>query len=66
MCILEAFNITQNIKFPTLNLGHTLHIKATENRQNRKETTIPGPYISKHQLIAVQLENKNHETKQMK
>ena len=31
---------------------------ATENRHNRNVTTIPGPYISDHQLIAVQLEDK--------
>ena len=39
--ILEAFNITQHIKFPTHNLGHILDIIATENRQNRSVTTIP-------------------------
>ena len=41
----EAFNITQHIKFPTHylpthNLGHTLDMIATENRQNRNVTTI--------------------------
>ena len=56
--ILEAFNITQYIKFPTHNLLHTLDIIATENRQNRNVTTIPRPYISDHQFIAVQLEDK--------
>ena len=35
---LEAFNITQHIKFPTDNLGHTLDIIATEIRQNRNVT----------------------------
>ena len=56
--ILEAFNITQHIKFPIHNLGFTLDIVETENRQNRNVTTITGPYISDHQLIAVQLEDK--------
>ena len=32
--ILEAFNITQHIKFPTQSLSHTLDIIATKNRQN--------------------------------
>ena len=52
------WDITQHIKFPTHNCGHSLDIIATENRQNRNVTTIPGPYISDHQLIAVQLEDK--------
>ena len=52
----------QHIKFPTHNLGQTLDIIAIEIRQNRNVTTIPGSYISDHQLIAVQLEDKNHKT----
>ena len=56
--IFEAFNITQYIKSPTHNLGHTLEIIATEIRQNRNFTTIQGPYISDHQLITTQLEDK--------
>ena len=63
--ILEAFNITQHIKFPTHNLGHTIDVIATGNIQNRN-FTMPGPYSSDHQVIAVQLEDKNHETQQMK
>ena len=46
--IFEVFNITQHIKLPTHNLGHTLDMIATEIRQNRNVTTIPGPYISDH------------------
>ena len=46
--IFEAFNITQHIKHPTHNLGHTLDMIATEIRQNRNVTVIPGPYISDH------------------
>ena len=64
--ILESFNIMQHIRFPTHNLGHTLDIVATENRQNRNVTTIPGPYTSNHWLITVQLEDKKHKTEQMK
>ena len=46
--IFEASNIMQHIKFPTHNLGHTLDMIATEIRQNRNVTAIPGPYISDH------------------
>ena len=48
---LEAFKIMQPIKFPIHNLGHTLDTVATDIR--KKTETIPGPYISDHQLIAV-------------
>ena len=53
----------QHIMFPTHNLGHTLDIIATEVRQNRNVTTIPGPYISDHQLIAVQLEDRKTQNR---
>ena len=53
-------------KVPYHNLDHILDTIAIENRQNRNVTTIPGPDISDHQLIAVQLEDKNHKTEQMK
>ena len=35
----------------------------TEIRQNRNVTTIQGPYISDHQLIAVQLEDKKPQNR---
>ena len=60
---MEAFNIKQHIKLPTHNLGHTLDIIVTEIRQNRMVTTIPGPYISDHWLIAVQLHVKSHKSR---
>ena len=61
--IFEAFNIMQHIKFPRHNLGHTLDMIATEIRQNRNVTAIPGPYISDHQLIANQYKDKKPQNK---
>ena len=61
--IFEAFNIMQQMKFPKHNLIHTLDMTATEIRQNRNVTAIPGPYISDHQLIAFQLEDKKPQNR---
>ena len=57
--ILEPFNITQHIKFTTHSLGHTLDIIATENRQNRNVTTIPGPYTGGSHLSQIFWEHEN-------
>ena len=62
--IFEAFNIMQHINFPTNNLSHTLDMIATEIRQNRNVTAIPGLYISNHRLIAIQLKDKKEKKPQ--
>ena len=50
---LAAFNLTQHVKFPTHNRGHTLDviITPTEDRPFQPTNTIAGPYISDHRLI---------------
>ena len=56
-CILHdsinAFNLTQHVKIPTHNKGHTLDVIITTNSTgfNNVGETIPGPYISDHRLL---------------
>ena len=58
---LVAFNLTQHIKIPIHNRGHTLDviITLTEDGPFQPTNTIAGPYISDHWLIILEtMENK--------
>ena len=51
---LEAFNLTQHIKFPMHNLGHTLLLTATEYNPRQQITSIPGIYVSGYRIVCIQ------------
>ena len=58
---LATFNLTQHVKIPPHNRGHTLDviITHTEDEPFQPTNTIAGPYISDHRLIILE----NMETK---
>ena len=58
--MLEAFGLEQHIKFPTHQLGHTLHLIATEPATKFACTPIPGPYLLDHRMVII--ENQQQET----
>ena len=55
---LEVFNLKQHILFPTHNQGHILDLIATENNTCLVTESVPGPYISGHQMIYINLNSK--------
>ena len=57
---LEAFNLTQHIKFPMHNLRHPLDLIATEYNPRQQITSIPGIYVSDHRIVCIQLTKKSH------
>ena len=53
---ISAFNLKQQVYIPMHNLGHTLDLIIMENSEEYQvEKIIPGPYISDHQFITMQL-----------
>ena len=54
--LLESFNLTQHVKIPKHNRGHTLDviITLTEDRPFKPTYTIAGPYISNHRLMILE------------
>ena len=53
---INAFNLKQQVNIPTHNLGHILDLIITENSDEYEvEKIIPGPYLSDHQFITIQL-----------
>ena len=59
-CILQdsikAFNLSQHVKIPTHNKGHTLDVIITTNSTgfNNVGELVPGPYISDHRLLILE------------
>ena len=59
-CILQdsinAFDLTQHVKIPTHNKGHTLDAIITTKSTgfNNVDEIIPGPYISDHRLLILE------------
>ena len=59
-CILQdsinAFDLTQHVKIPTHNKGHTLDVIITTRSTgfNNVDEIIPGPYISDHRLLILE------------
>ena len=53
---INAFDLTQHIKIPTHNKGHTLDIIITTKSTgfNNVDEIIPGPYISDHRLLILE------------
>ena len=53
---INAFNLTQHVKIPTHNKGHTLDVIITTNSTgfNNVGEIIPGPYISDHRLLILE------------
>ena len=51
-----AFSLTQHIKIPTHNRGHTLDviITLTEDKSFQPTNMIAGPYISDHRLMILE------------
>ena len=60
VCILQdsikAFNLSQHVKIPTHNKGHTLDVIITTNSTgfNNVSELVPGPYISDHRLLILE------------
>ena len=60
VCILQdsinAFDLTQHVKIPTHNKGHTLDVIITTKSTgfNNVDEIIPGPYISDHRLLILE------------
>ena len=53
---ISAFNLKQHVDIPMYNLGHTLDLIIMENSEEYQvEKIIPGPYISDHWFITMQL-----------
>ena len=59
-CILQdsikAFKLSQHVKIPTQNKGHTLDVIITTNSTgfNNVGEQVPGPYISDHRLLILE------------
>ena len=53
---INAFNLTQHVKIPTPNKGHTLVVIITTNCTgfNNVGEIIPGPYILDHRLLILE------------
>ena len=62
---LVAFNLSQHVKIPTHNRGHTLVviITLTEDRPFQPTNTIAGPYIFDHRLIMLETIKTKPKTK---
>ena len=62
---LAAFNLTQNVRIPTNNKGHTLDviITTTEDEPFQPTNITAGPYISDHRLIILETSETKPETK---
>ena len=62
---LAAFNLTQHVRIPTHNKGHTLDIIITTTGYGpfQPTNTIVGPYISDHRLIILEASETKPETK---
>ena len=62
---LAAFNLTQHVRIPMHNKGHTLDIiiTTTEDDPSQLTNTIAGPYISDHRLIILETSETKLETK---
>ena len=56
---LEAFNLTQHIKFPMHNLRHTLDFIATEYNLRQQITSISGIYVSDHIIVCTHISEKS-------
>ena len=56
MDLINAFDLTQHVKIPTHNKGHTLDIIITTKTTgfNNVGDIIPGPYISDHRLLILE------------
>ena len=53
---INAFNLKQQVNIPTHNLAYILDLIITENSDEYEvEKFIPGPYLSDHQFITIQL-----------
>ena len=53
---INAFNLKQQVNLPTHNLGHIIDLIITENSEEYGvEKIIPGPHLSDHQFITIQL-----------
>ena len=53
---INAFDLTQHVKIPTHNKGHTLDVIITTKSTgfNNVDEIIPGPYISDHRLLILE------------
>ena len=62
---LVAFNLTQHVRIPIHNKGHTLDIiiSTTEDDPSQPTNTIAVPYISDHRLIKLETSETEVETK---
>ena len=52
---LEAFNLKQHLPFLTHNQGHILDLITTETNTCLVTKSAPGPYISDHQMVYINL-----------
>ena len=53
---IKAFNLSQHVKIPTHNKGHTLDVIIITNstRFNNVGELVPGPYILDHRLLILE------------
>ena len=53
---IKAFNLSQHVKIPTHNKGHTLDVIITTNSTgfNNVGELVPGPYILDHRLLILE------------
>ena len=61
---LAAFNLTQHVRIPTQNKGHTLNIMITTTEDETFQSTnaVAGPYILYHILIILETSETKLET----
>ena len=54
--LIKAFNLSQHVKIPTCNKGHTLDVLITTNSTgfNNVGELVPGPYILDHRLLILE------------
>ena len=62
---LEESNLTQHVKIPKHNRGHTVDVitTPTEDRSFLPTHTIAGPYISDHRLMILEASETKPKTK---